>query len=94
MHSLDECLACVLDQNLIGKPYDLKELNRLLKVNRKHLRGELCDSPLDQKALSIVAKKLEEIKRDSGRIFLSLKFEFSRIHPTLYIPVIFERSVS
>ncbi len=96
-HSLDEALHCVLAARLQGKPHDLPELNRLLKVTRKQLRGELFDAPspsLDQKTHSVVAPRIEELKHESGRIFLSVKFEFSRSYPALYLPVIFERPVS
>uniref|UniRef100_A0A5K3F661 Phosphatidylinositol 3-kinase catalytic subunit type 3 n=2 Tax=Mesocestoides corti TaxID=53468 RepID=A0A5K3F661_MESCO len=91
LRSFDDALKHVLENNISGKPKDLPELNHLLKVTRKHLRGELFDSLLDQKTQSVVVPRIEELKRDSGRIFLGVKFEFSRSYPSLYLPVIFER---
>lgn len=64
-----------------------------VKVNRKQVRGELFDTPLDPETRPLIERQIEELKRESGRIFLSIKFEFSHSYPCLYLPVIFERPV-
>ncbi|KAL7062070.1 hypothetical protein AAHC03_01522 [Spirometra sp. Aus1] len=89
--SLDEALDVIIAEDFNAKPKELKELNRLLKTNRKQMRGELFDTPLDRHTLPFVERTIEELKRKSGKIFLSLKFEFSRSYPHLYLPVVFER---
>lgn len=94
LKSLDEALKCVLDNEMQGKPKSMKELNHLLKMNRKQIRGEFMESQLDQKSLSVVLPRIEELKRESRKMFLSVKFEFSRSYPGLYIPVVFQRPVS
>ncbi|VDL88806.1 unnamed protein product [Schistocephalus solidus] len=100
--SLNEALEVIIAEDFNAKPKELEELNRLLKVNsfvhlfgfitnRKQMRGELFDTPLDRHTLPFIERTIEELKRKSGKIFLSLKFEFSRSYPHLYLPVLFER---
>ena len=93
LKSLDDALKCVLDHGMEGKPKSMIELNNLLKMNRKQIRGECFGSQLDQKSLSVVLPRIEELKRESGKIFLSVKFEFSLSYPGLYLPVVFLRPV-
>ncbi|VDN11019.1 unnamed protein product [Dibothriocephalus latus] len=89
--SLNEALEVIISEDFNAKPKELEEINRLLKINRKQMRGELFDTPIDRHTLPFVERTIEELKRKSGKIFLSLKFEFSRSYPHLYLPVIFER---
>lgn len=57
------------------------------------MRNELFETPLDRYTIPDVARAVEEAKRTSGRLFLSVKFEFCRSSPNMTIPVIFERKV-
>ncbi|CDS39923.1 phosphatidylinositol 3 kinase catalytic subunit [Echinococcus multilocularis] len=93
LKSLDDVVECIVDHDMDGKPRGLKELNHLLKVRRKQIRGELVATPLDQKTLSVVEPRIEELKRGSGKMFLRVKFEFSRSYPSLYVPVVFKYPV-
>ncbi|KAF6777301.1 hypothetical protein AHF37_03592 [Paragonimus kellicotti] len=74
-----------------AKPAGMDLLNKLLKTSRKHIRNELFETPLDRHTRSDAERAIEEAKRDSGRLFLSVEFQFSRGHPNLNAPVIFER---
>ncbi|KAA3681011.1 phosphatidylinositol 3-kinase [Paragonimus westermani] len=74
-----------------AKPAGMNLLNKLLKTSRKHIRNELFETPLDRHTRSDAERAIEEAKRDSGRLFLSVEFLFSRSHPNLNAPVIFER---
>ncbi|KAF5400580.1 Phosphatidylinositol 3-kinase catalytic subunit type [Paragonimus heterotremus] len=74
-----------------AKPAGMDLLNKLLKTSRKHIRNELFETPLDRHTRSDAERAIEEAKRDSDRLFLSVEFQFSRGHPNLNAPVIFER---
>ncbi|VDM35524.1 unnamed protein product [Hydatigera taeniaeformis] len=93
LKDLDDVVECVMEREMDGKPRGMKDLNYLLKVRRKQTRGELVGTSIDQKALSVVESRIEELKRGSGKIFLRVKFEFSRSYPSLYVPVVFKHAV-
>lgn len=94
LKTLDDVVECVIEHNMDGKPRDLKELNHLLKMKRKQTRGEFVGTSMDQKTLSVVEPRIEELKRGSGKMFLRVNFEFSRSYPSLYVPVVFKYRVS
>ncbi|THD23175.1 Phosphatidylinositol 3-kinase [Fasciola hepatica] len=81
----------VRNSDFDAKPKNMEQMNKILKTNRKHMRNELFETPLDRYTIPDVARAVEEAKRTSGRLFLSVKFEFSRSSPNVTIPVIFER---
>ncbi|KAL5111286.1 Phosphatidylinositol 3-kinase catalytic subunit type 3 [Taenia crassiceps] len=90
LKTLDDVVECVVERNMDGKPRGLEELNYLLKMKRKQTRGEFVATPIDQKTLSVVEPRIEELKRSSGKMFLRVNFEFSRSCPSLYVPVVFK----
>ncbi|VDN97214.1 unnamed protein product [Rodentolepis nana] len=92
IQDLDSALDCVIDKNLIAKPKNIPELNNLLKMNRKLLRGEFLETPLDQQSFAVALHRIDELKLASNQMFLSVKFIFSTSYPYLRVPVVFERS--
>ncbi|CAH8609292.1 unnamed protein product [Dicrocoelium dendriticum] len=91
VYRLDEVEKVVRKVEFNAKPLGMDQLNKLLKTSRKHVRSELLETPLDRYARSDAELAIENAKRDSGRLFLSVEFQFSRNHPNLSIPVLFER---
>lgn len=93
IQDLDSALNCVIDNKLIAKPKSIPELNNLLKTNRKLMRGEFLETPLDQQSLAVAMHRIDQLKLASKQMFLSVKFIFSTAYPFLRVPVVFERSV-
>lgn len=94
IHDLDSALNYVIDNDLSAKPRGIEELNTLLKMNRKLTRGDFLETPLDQQSISVVLHRIEELKQQSKKMFLSVNFIFSSSYPFLRVPVVFIRSVS
>ncbi|VUZ57520.1 unnamed protein product [Hymenolepis diminuta] len=92
VQDLDSALNCVIDNNLIAKPKSIPELNNLLKTNRKLMRGEFLETPLDQQSLAVAMHRIDQLKLASKQMFLSVKFIFSTAYPFLRVPVVFQRS--
>ncbi|KAG5452089.1 Phosphatidylinositol 3-kinase catalytic subunit type 3 [Clonorchis sinensis] len=88
---LEDIERIVRDPKFDSKPVGMDQLNKIMKTNIAASRDELFDTPLDRHTRSDAERAIEEAKRSSGRLFLSIEFQFSRNQPTLNIPVIFER---
>ncbi|CAH8494076.1 unnamed protein product [Heterobilharzia americana] len=93
VYRLEDVEKLVRDPTFDAKPSNMDSMNQLLKTNRKHLRNELLETPLDRHCMPDVERAVDEAKRASGRLFLSVKFEFSRNYPNICMPVIFQRPI-
>ncbi|KAH8861063.1 Phosphatidylinositol 3-kinase catalytic subunit type 3 [Schistosoma japonicum] len=93
VYRLEDVEKLVREPTFDAKPSNMDTMNVILKTNRKHLRNELSETPLDRHCMPDVERAVDEAKRASGRLFLSVKFEFSRDHPSVYMPVIFQRPI-
>ncbi|CAH8498725.1 unnamed protein product [Schistosoma guineensis] len=91
VYRLEDVEKLVREPTFDSKPSNMDTMNQILKTNRKHLRNELLETPLDRHCMPDVEHAVDEAKRASGRLFLSVKFEFSRSYPSVYMPVIFQR---
>ncbi|CAH8505826.1 unnamed protein product [Schistosoma rodhaini] len=91
VYRLEDVEKLVREPTFDSKPSNMDTMNQILKTSRKHLRNELLETPLDRHCMPDVEHAVDEAKRASGRLFLSVKFEFSRSHPSVYMPVIFQR---
>ncbi|CAL8095993.1 unnamed protein product [Calicophoron daubneyi] len=91
VHRLEDVEKLIRRPEFDAKPSGMERMNKILKINRKHLRNELFETPLDRHSIPDAERAIEDAKRKSGRLFLSVKFEFSRNSPNLNIPVVFER---
>nr|CAH8838556.1 unnamed protein product [Trichobilharzia regenti] len=93
VYRLEDVEKLINNPDFDAKPSNMDSMNQILKTNRKHLRNELLETPLDRYCMPDVERAIDEAKRASGRLFLSVKFEFSRNYPNIYMPVIFQRPV-
>nr|QIA61945.1 phosphatidylinositol-4,5-bisphosphate 3-kinase tpye 3 [Dugesia japonica] len=96
--SLEEILNKVIHmKEFNGKPTSIPELNMLQKTMRKKLRGQLSCIPMEKITLSKVEQRINELKNQSKKIFLSVEFRFSKdiqislpvvlIRPTLHADI-------
>ncbi|VEL22418.1 unnamed protein product [Protopolystoma xenopodis] len=83
---LEDVEVLVRDYNFDSKPKEMYMMNKLLKIHRKRMRNELYETPLDRHVPSDIEHYINDAKMHSGRLFLSVRFDFCRAFPHINMP--------